>query len=68
MNVAVGPRSIHRTALLFEVQRIAQGEAGVPARADAATDATLAYRDSLDRNALPRRRGLLSSQARAIRI
>ncbi|ANK80977.1 MAG: hypothetical protein TEF_09340 [Rhizobiales bacterium NRL2] len=68
MNVTVAPRSIHQTALLFEVQRIAQGEAGVPARADAATDATLAYRDSLDRNALPRRRGFLWSETRTIRI
>lgn len=68
MSVAVGARSTRRTALLFEVQRIAQGEAGLPSLADAATDATLAYRDALDRNALPQRRGLLWSQARTVRI
>lgn len=68
MNVQIGDRAIHRTALLFEVQRLAQGEAGVPEIADLATDATLAYRDALDRNALPRRRGALAGPAATLRV
>lgn len=68
MNVSVAPRSIHHTALLFEVQRLAQFGHAEPSLADAATDATLAYRDALDRNGLPRRRPVLASAAHTLQV